>query len=65
MFDILKGNKALFPAAGCCTAISGSAEMAKLYLDLGLYISFAGAVTFKNAKGLLEAGKNCAGRQGF
>jgi len=38
----------------CCSA---SAEMVQEYLNLGLFISFAGPVTFKNAAGLLEAAK--------
>ena len=33
---------------------SGSWESAKIYLDLGLYISLTGAVTFKNAPKLAE-----------
>lgn len=36
---------------------SGSAETAKELLKLGLYISFAGPVTFKNAKKLAETAK--------
>ena len=36
---------------------SGSLETAKIMLDLGYYISFAGPVTFKNAKGILEVVK--------
>lgn len=55
MYDILKANRDLLLAGGVLHCYSGSAEMAKLYLDLGLYISFAGAVTFKNARGLIEA----------
>lgn len=57
MYDILKANRDLLAAGGVLHCYSGSAEMAKQYLDLGLYISFAGAVTFKNARGLLEAVK--------
>ena len=34
--------------------ISGSAEMAKEVLKLGMYIGFGGAVTFKNARKPLE-----------
>ena len=33
---------------------SGSLESAKLYLDMGMYISFSGSVTFKNAGKLKE-----------
>lgn len=37
---------------------SGSPEIAKECLDLGLYIAFGGAVTFKNANKLLDAAKS-------
>ncbi len=33
---------------------SGSGEMAKILLNLGFYLSFAGPITFKNAKKALE-----------
>lgn len=36
---------------------SGSKETAKIMLNLGYYISFAGPVTFKNAKGILDVVK--------
>ncbi len=36
---------------------SGSAEMARQLTDLGFYISFAGPVTFPNAKNLKDAAK--------
>ena len=34
---------------------TGSYETAKAYIDLGLYIAFGGALTFKNARRALEA----------
>ena len=37
---------------------SGSWEVAKEYLKLGFYISFAGPVTFKKAPKLQEAARN-------
>lgn len=40
---------------GVVHCYSGSAEMAKELLALGLYIGFTGAVTFKNARRALEA----------
>lgn len=40
---------------GVMHCYSGSAQTAKLLLEMGFYISFAGAVTFKNAKKLIEA----------
>jgi TatD DNase family protein len=36
---------------------TGSMQLAKAALDLGLYISFAGVVTFKNAQSLREIGQ--------
>ena len=36
---------------------SGSIETAKIYMDMGYYISFAGAVTFKKATNLQEVAK--------
>ena len=40
---------------------TGSWEAAKIYLDLGLYISLSGAVTFKNAPKLSEVAANVPG----
>ena len=40
--------------AGIMHCYTGSWESAKVYLDLGLYISLSGAVTFKNAPKLSE-----------
>ena len=37
---------------------TGSWESAKVYLNLGLYISLSGAVTFKNAPKLAEVARN-------
>ena len=39
---------------GIMHCYTGSWESAKVYLDLGLYISLSGAVTFKNAPKLAE-----------
>ncbi len=41
--------------AGVGHCYSGSAEMAKEVLSLGMYIGFTGVVTFKNARRALEA----------
>lgn len=56
MLEILHKHEGRLPRGviHCCSA---SAEMVQEYLKLGLYISFAGPVTFKNAAGLLEAAK--------
>ena len=43
---------------GIMHCYTGSWESAKLYLDMGLYISLSGAVTFKNAPKLSEVAKN-------
>ena len=40
--------------AGIMHCFSGSWETAKVYLDLGMYISLSGAVTFKNGVKLVE-----------
>ncbi len=45
-------------AGGVMHCYSGSWEMAKKYLDLGFYISFAGPVTFTNARKLAEVARN-------
>ena len=43
---------------GIMHCYTGSWESAKVYLDLGLYISLFGAVTFKNAPKLTEVARN-------
>ncbi len=53
MIDLLRAEKT--PPRGVIHCFSGSAETAREYLRMGFYISFAGAVTFKNARGLLDA----------
>ena len=40
---------------GILHCFSGSAEMAKEIVELGMYVAFGGAVTFKNARRPLEA----------
>ena len=44
--------------AGILHCFTGSWESAKVYLDLGLYVSLSGAVTFKNASKLSEVARN-------
>jgi len=44
--------------AGVMHCYTGSWESAKAYLNMGLYLSFTGAVTFKNAPKLTEVAKN-------
>ena len=52
---LLKEHKALY--GGVLHCFSGSVETAKILLDMGFYISFAGTLTFKNANKALEVGK--------
>ena len=49
--DILKANK---NNRGIIHCYSGSKESAKILLNMGYYISFAGPLTFKNASAALE-----------
>ena len=51
--DILRTYKGKL--CGVMHCFSGSAETARECVDLGLYVAFGGAVTFKNAKKPLEA----------
>lgn len=55
--QILKDNRVKLAHGGVMHCFSGSPETAKEYLRLGLYISFAGPVTFKNARRLDEVAK--------
>lgn len=54
MLTLLRGRAGRLPA-GIVHCFSGSWEIAKEYLKLGYYISFAGPVTFKKAPKLQEA----------
>ena len=55
MLEILKNNK--IDCGFVMHCFSSSAEVAKEIIKLGGYISFSGAVTFKNARKLLEVAK--------
>ncbi len=55
MLDILKKHKIEKSFVMHC--FSSSVEVAKEILKLGGYISFAGPVTFKNARGLIDVAK--------
>ncbi|MBE7089675.1 MAG: TatD family deoxyribonuclease [Clostridiales bacterium] len=52
MLNLLKSHK--IKKGGVMHCFSGSRETAKILLDLGFYISFAGTLTFKNARNLVE-----------
>lgn len=54
--DILKNGK-VSECGGVFHCYSGSSEMAKTVLDLGMYIAFGGSITFKNAQKPVEAVK--------
>ena len=57
--DMLRARaKAGRMPTGIMHCFTGSWECAKVYLDLGLYISLSGAVTFKNAPKLAEVAVN-------
>lgn len=49
MYAFVKSNRSKFKAGGVVHCFSGSRETAKLYVDMGFYISFTGSITFKNA----------------
>ena len=54
-YEILKEYK---PKKCVMHCFSGSLEMAKKFIDLGVYISIGGISTFKNAKKIVEVIKN-------
>ncbi|RGD73537.1 TatD family hydrolase [Anaerofustis stercorihominis] len=54
-YDILKAH--LNGNTGIIHSCSASAEMVREYVKLGMYISFSGSVTFKNANNVREAAK--------
>ncbi|MEA5014745.1 MAG: TatD family hydrolase [Candidatus Limiplasma sp.] len=58
MLDMLRASRGALPK-GVLHCYSGSVESARLYLDMGFYLSFAGPVTFKNARNLLEVASFC------
>ena len=59
MVKLLKENKSYLTYGGVMHCYSGSVETAKILLDLGMYISFAGTLTFKNARQLPEVCAFC------
>lgn len=56
--DVLKILQEEKPEKGIMHCFSGSKEMALECIKLGLYISFAGPLTFKNAKKTVEAAQD-------
>lgn len=55
-YNILKEEK-IWKAGGVVHCFSGSVELAKKAIEMGLYISIGGAVTFKNVKNVLDVVK--------
>lgn len=55
--DILKNHLREAPFPGLIHCFSSNIDFAKMMLDLGMYISISGIVTFKNATALQEAAK--------
>ena len=54
--DIFRAREVRLPA-GVLHCYSGSAEQARVYLDMGFFISLAGPVTFRNASKLLDVAR--------
>lgn len=52
--DILKQNKSKLVYGGVMHCFSGSCETAAELMKLGMYISFGGTLTFKNARSAVE-----------
>lgn len=57
MLKIIKDNKSKLIYGGVMHCFSGSVETAREVLKAGLYVSFAGPLTFKNARGLIDVAK--------
>jgi TatD DNase family protein len=58
MVDQLREAAKLGPLSGVMHAFSGSLDMARACLELGLYISFAGMLTYKKSTALREVAKH-------
>lgn len=56
-FTLARLREADLPKAGVIHSYTGSAGLAKAFLDLGYYISFSGIVTFRNADALRAVAK--------
>jgi len=55
--NVLKQNKSKLKYGGVMHCFSGSVEIAREMIKLGMYISFGGTLTFKNARSILEVAK--------
>ena len=58
MLNILKDNKSKIKNGAIMHCFSGSVETARELIKMGVYISFGGTLTFKNAKNLKEVAKD-------
>ena len=58
MLNLLKENKELLKYGAVVHCYSGSLEYALELIKLGVYISFTGVITFKNANKILDVVKN-------
>ncbi|MBP1759637.1 MAG: hydrolase, TatD family [Firmicutes bacterium] len=56
VMEIVKANPPLYGGVFHC--YSGSWEMAEILLKLGFYLSFAGPITYKNARNTVEVAKH-------
>lgn len=54
--NLMRAHRSELPA-GVMHCFSGSVEVAREYLDMGFYISFAGPITFKNAAKLPDVAR--------
>jgi TatD DNase family protein len=54
IYDMIRGECGTRDVRGVMHSFTGSAAWAERFLELGMYISFAGMVTFKNAQQLRE-----------
>ena len=57
MLSVLRQNRDKLAYGGVMHCFAGSKETAKELLNMGLYISFSGTVTFKNANNIKEVAK--------
>lgn len=57
LLEILKENKELLTFGGTLHCYAGSAEMAKEFIKLGLFISIGGVSTFKNAEKIKQVAR--------
>jgi len=57
LINLLQTYQGASMPAGVIHTFSGSADQAARYIELGMYLSFSGVITFKNAGQVIEAAK--------